>query len=217
MPGVRTQPVFNTPIVMPRAAASRALPSLPTGVQTGGCGSWYGRGQTLTERYWKCVPSQLNGPSCEVIAFRIKSCASQKRSTRSAGFVLAGEISNGTPLTKPISSRPREITSIVAYSSATRIGSLRLPIGMPSAKQAHFFGFARQDRHRDRADRIGTGRSGVVLVGHDVDAELVAQRPLVEIAVVEISADFRVVEARRDRHAVGVGRDAARPGGRPSR
>ena len=138
MPGVRTQPVFKTPIVMPRAAASRALPSLPTGVQTGGCGCWYGRGQTLTERYWKCVPSQLNGPSCEVIAFRIRSCASQKRSTRSAGLVLAGEISNGTPLTKPMSSRPREITSIIEYSSATRIGSLRLPIGMPSASRRTF-------------------------------------------------------------------------------
>jgi hypothetical protein len=40
---------------------------------------------------------------------------------------LAGEISNGTPLTKPISMRPSEMTSSVEYSSATLIGSLRLP------------------------------------------------------------------------------------------
>ena len=37
-------------MVMPRSAASIALPGLPTGIQTGGCGCCHGRGQTLTER-----------------------------------------------------------------------------------------------------------------------------------------------------------------------
>src|SRR5213079_1465930 len=40
------------------------------------------------------------------------------------------------------------------------------------------------------------------LVGHDVDAELVAQCPFVEIAVVEIGADLRVVKPRWDDDAV---------------
>ena len=37
-------------MVIPRSAASIALPGLPTGIHTGGCGSCHGRGQTLTER-----------------------------------------------------------------------------------------------------------------------------------------------------------------------
>ena len=70
-------------------------------------------------------------------------------------------------------------------------------------EQPHFLGFARQDRHRDRADRVAAGHGRVVLVDHDVDAELVAQRPFVEIAMVEIGADFRVVEAARDDDPIG--------------
>ena len=65
-------------------------------------------------------------------------------------------------------------------------------------EEAHLFRLARQDRHRDRAHRVGAGRGRVMLVGHDVDAELVAQRPLVEIAVIEVGADFRVEQPAGD-------------------
>ena len=84
-------------------------------------------------------------------------------------------------------------------------------------QQPHLLGLARQDRHRDRAHRIGAGRRRVVLVGHDVDAELVAQRPFVEIAVVEVGADFRVEQAVGNDDPVGIAGDAPRPGDRPSR
>ena len=66
------------------------------------------------------------------------------------------------------------------------------------AEQAGLFGLARQDRHRDGADRGGAGRRGMVLVHHDVEAEPVAERPFVEIAVVEVRADLRVIDAARD-------------------
>jgi hypothetical protein len=42
-------------------------------------------------------------------------------------------------LTKPISTRPREITSSIEYSSATRTASKRLPIGMPRHNSRAFF------------------------------------------------------------------------------
>ena len=58
---------------------------LDPGTQIGG-GVWTGRGQTLTLRYWKYSPSQENGPSRVVIALRMRSCASQKRSITPTGF-----------------------------------------------------------------------------------------------------------------------------------
>jgi hypothetical protein len=62
-------------------------------LHTGGCGCWYGRGQMLTLRYWKYSPSQEKGPSRVVIALRMRSCASQKRSITATGLALAGTIS----------------------------------------------------------------------------------------------------------------------------
>jgi hypothetical protein len=59
----------------------------------------------------------------------MKSCASQKRSITPTGFWFEGANSNGTPLMKPMSRRPREITSMVESSSAQRSGSGRWPIG----------------------------------------------------------------------------------------
>ncbi len=47
------------------------------------------------------------------------------------GRWLPADISYGTPRTKPHSSRPREYTSTIAISSATRTGSRRLAIGLP--------------------------------------------------------------------------------------
>ena len=37
-----------------------------------------------------------------------------------------------------------------------------------------------------------------MLVHHNVDAEIVAERPFVEIAMIKVSAEFRVVDAARD-------------------
>ena len=71
-------------------------------------------------------------------------------------------------------------------------------------EEPHLFRLTRQYCHRDRAHRVGASRGRVVLVGHDVDAELVAQRPLVEIAVIEIGADLRVEEPARDCDPIGV-------------
>jgi len=163
----------------------------------------------------ECVPSQLNGPSWLVIAFSIKSCASQKRSNQVGGIGVGGEISNGTPLTKPISMRPREMTSSIEYSSATRIGRCDCRSAC-RAPEPHLLCLARQYRHWDRAHRVGAGRRRVVLVGHYVDPELVAQRPLVEIAVIEIGADFRVEEPARITTRY-ESRSSATPGGTPSR
>ena len=47
------------------------------------------------------------------------------------GFALFDAISVPPDFTKPISSRPREMTSAVAYSSATRTGSLRSEMRVP--------------------------------------------------------------------------------------
>ena len=50
------------------------------------------------------------------------------------GFALAEAISLPPDFTKPISRRPREMTSAVAYSSATRTGSCRSEISVPSVR-----------------------------------------------------------------------------------
>ena len=71
-------------------------------------------------------------------------------------------------------------------------------------QKPHLLGLARQDSHRDRADRVGAGRRRMMLVCHDVDAELVAQRPFVEIAVIEVGPDLRVEEPVRDHDAIGI-------------
>ena len=85
----------------------------------------------FTWRCVKCLPSQLNGPSWLVSVFTIRSIASQKRSTMPMGLALPDTISLSPDLTKPISSRPREITSAVAYSSAMRTGSRRTVTSVP--------------------------------------------------------------------------------------
>ena len=54
------------------------------------------------------------------------------------GLALADAISVPPDLTKPISRRPREITSAVAYSSATRTGSRRSEISVPRLRMRAF-------------------------------------------------------------------------------
>src|SRR3982074_486943 len=77
---------------------------------------------------------------------------------------------------KPMSRRPREITSTVASCSAQRHAAGRGPNG--------------------EARRHG-GRGRVMLVEHDVEAELVAQQPLVVIAVKKIGRDLGIEKAVR--------------------
>ena len=99
--------------------------------QNSGRGCWYGRGQMLTCGWVKNLPSQLNGPSCVVSAFSIRSIASHSRSRMRIGLASPDTISVAPDLTKPISSRPFEMTSIVAYSSAIRTGSGRTVTSVP--------------------------------------------------------------------------------------
>ena len=66
------------------------------------------------------------------------SIASQKRSTKPTGLALPDTISLSPDLTKPISSRPREMTSAVAYSSAIRTGSGRTETSVPSDRMRTF-------------------------------------------------------------------------------
>ena len=68
----------------------------------------------------------------------MRSIASQKRSTMPIGLALPDAISVPPDFTKPISSRPREITSAVAYSSATRTGSVRTVISVPRLRMRTF-------------------------------------------------------------------------------
>ena len=126
----------------------------------------------------------------EVVCFPETPC-------KVAGLLFAGVTSKGEAFTKPMSRRPREITSIIEYSSATRTASIRLAIGMPRQRSPIFL-VSRARIAIGIADRGRTGRGRMVLVDHDVDAELVTQRPFVEIAVVEIGAEFRIVNATRN-------------------
>ena len=68
----------------------------------------------------------------------MRSIASQNRSTTPIGFALPEAISLPPDFTNPISSRPREITSAVAYSSATRTGSVRTVISVPRLRMRTF-------------------------------------------------------------------------------
>jgi len=68
-----------------------------------------------------------------------RSIASQKRSTMPIGLALPEAISLPPDFTKPISRRPRHMTSAVAYSSATRTGSLRTVISVPRLRIRTFF------------------------------------------------------------------------------
>src|SRR5262245_61290306 len=116
---------------MPRRPTSAAVSGSPVADHMRGYGCCHGRGQMFTWRWVKYLPSQLNGPSWWLSAFLMRSIASQYRSTFPTGLALADAISVPPDLTKPISRRPREMTSAVAYSSATRTGSDRSEIRVP--------------------------------------------------------------------------------------
>jgi hypothetical protein len=125
-------------LTMPRRPSSADVVGSPVAAHSGGCGCCHGPGQMLTWRCVKYFPSQLNGPSRCVSVFRIRSIASQKRSTMPIGFALPDAISLPPDFTKPISSRPRHITSAMAYSSAMRTGSFRTVMSVPRLRMRTF-------------------------------------------------------------------------------
>jgi len=111
-------------LTMPRRPSSADVVGSPVAAQSGGCGCCQGPGQMFTCRWVKCLPSQLKGPSRWLRVFRIRSIASQKRSTMPMGLTLPEAISVPPDFTKPISRRPRENTSAVAYlGDAHRVGA----------------------------------------------------------------------------------------------
>ncbi len=78
-------------------------------------------------------------------------------------------------------------------------------------------GLAGDDRQRHRHRHGQAGRGAVVLVDHDVEPDLVAQRELVEVAVQQLVADLRIVIAVRQIRPAASRASAPppRPGGRP--
>ena len=168
----------------------------------------------LTWRWVKCLPSQLNGPSCVVSVLSIRSIASQKRSRMPIGLALPEAISVPPDLTKPISSRPREITSAVAYSSATRTGSWRTVIKRAHAEEADVLGLARDDAEDHRARAIEAVDPGMVLARGDVEAEFVAQQVFVERLLEEPRRDLRVAISVGQARPHRIGRRRAPPAAR---
>ena len=93
---------------------------------------------------------------------------------------------------------------------AHRVG----PVGDRRAErqQPRALGFAGDDRQGHRHRNGQAGRGAVVLVDHDVEPDLVAQRELVEIAVQQVVADLRVVVAVRQHDAQRAALQAFLPG-----
>ena len=92
---------------------------------------------------------------------------------------------------------------------AHRIG----PVGDRRAErqQPRALGFTCNDRQRHRHRHGHAGRRAVVLVHHDVEPDLVAQRELVEIAVQQAVRGRRIEVARRQHHAQRAAREAGFP------
>ena len=89
----------------------------------GGCGFWIGCDQQFTHRSWLYLPSKAKGSSL-AHAFMIRSCASPYLSRVRVDLAVAEVRVIGVPTGEPAMSRPPEITSSMANSSATRIGGL---------------------------------------------------------------------------------------------
>ena len=77
--------------------------------------------QGLTARKLKCLPSQRKGPGVVQVLIS-RSWHSSKRSRFSTGFMLVDTVSTPVPRTIPEMTRPPEMTSIIAISSARRTG-----------------------------------------------------------------------------------------------
>src|SRR6185312_16158950 len=87
--------------------------------------------------------------------------------------------------------------------------------------ESRLFGDARQRGQKERRRRIDAGRRLMMLVEHDLDAFLLGDLPLVDVAVVKRGALPRIVDAVRQtdadrfvffrRRQIGVGRLAEMP------
>jgi hypothetical protein len=93
---------------------------------------------------------------------------------------------------KPMSSRPRDSTSMVA-GGAQRIRPVA--DGITEHQEPGALGLAREHGERDDRGRGHAGRGGMVLVDHDVEAEFVGEQPLVVIAVQQVGRDGGVLLA----------------------
>ena len=112
-------------------AAQPTVSALPwDGLQIGGCGCCSGRGHGLTYRSLKWRPYHSNGPG-RVQASTMRSCASWNRLRDWVGSSWNVWYSAPMPRTKPEMTRPPEMTSSMAISSATRSGWSRSEIALP--------------------------------------------------------------------------------------
>ncbi len=82
------------------------------------------------------------------------------------------------------------------FGGAQRIGSMRQRIA--ENQQPRILGDARQHRQRDHDGRGHAGRRRVMLVAHDVEAELVGELPLVVVAMQQIARELRIETAVGD-------------------
>ena len=125
------------------------------------------------------------------------------------GFALAEAISLPPDFTKPISRRPREMTSAVAYSSATRTGSCRSEISVPSVRIRDLPRLPGEDPEEHRIGGQQRVDAGVVLDGQHVHPEIVAEQELVDHLLEQVGGDLR------DRSTCSAGwpaRSPSRPG-----
>ena len=126
-------------------------------------------------------------------------------------------ISVAPDLTKPICSRPPDRTSIVAYSSATRTGSGRTVTRVPSER---IFAFVVVRATAPVMTGLAAGQivdPGMMLVGADIQAELVAKPVLVEHLVVELPDDSSDRNTGSAGSPAPKGRDRSPPAGRTDR
>ena len=81
----------------------------------------------------------------------MKSCASWNRSQLKGDCALCETLSRPVPRTQPGTSRPREIMSIIASSSASQSGSSQIGRMLPISTIFAFCVIAREDRRLDVA------------------------------------------------------------------
>src|ERR1700722_10493163 len=121
----------------------------------------------------------------------IRSCASLNRDRDFTGLMECAKYSQPMPRTNPESTRPPDIRSSMAISSATRSGLRRIPMALPST----MMGALVVGRVRAGAGGHEVGRRHepvgrlMVLVDRDpVEAELARVLELVQVARVQRAA-----------------------------
>ena len=80
-------------------------------------------------------------------------------------------------------------------------------------QEARALGFAGDDRQRHRHRDGETSRGAVMLVDHDVEPDLVAQREFVQVAVEKAAADFWIEVAVRQHNPQRPALQSLLPGG----